>query len=85
MAENFDINTDRLVPDQQQASTMQQQAMMIQQLQQQLMQMQQALGMGAQQPKGQGTPPSPEARNILPDGSQVGGRESNLTSSRLRG
>jgi DNA primase len=85
MAENFEINTDKLVPDEQQANTMQQQQMMIQQLQQQLMQMQQALGMAQQQSKGQGTPPKAQTREMLPDGSSVGGREANLTASRFAG
>jgi hypothetical protein len=85
MAENFEINTDKLVPDEQQASTMQQQQMMIQQLQQQLMQMQQALGMAQQQPKGQGTPPRAQTREMLPDGSSVGGREANIANNRFAG
>ena len=79
-ARNLNGNVDRIVPERQQISTMEQQQQVIQQLQQQLMAM-----AGAMQPEGQGTPPNPESANLLPDGSQVGGRESNFVSPRPNG
>ena len=79
-ARNLNGNVDRIVPERQQISTMEQQQQIIQQLQQQLMAM-----AGAMQPEGQGTPPNPESANLLPDGSQVGGRESNFVSPRPNG
>lgn len=85
MAENFDINTDKLVPDEQGAHTMQQQQQMIQQLQMQLAQMQQALGMGQQQPRGQATPPNPQLPERYGDGSEAGGREGNMAVNRFTG
>jgi hypothetical protein len=85
MAENFDINTDKLVPDEQAAHTMVQQQQMIQQLQMQLQQLMQAVGVSQQQPKGQATPPNPELPRRLPDGMREGGREANLSASRFQG
>lgn len=80
-ARNLNGNVDRIVPDRQQLTTMEQQQQVIQQLQQQLL----ALTGGAQQTPGQGTPAAPQSQNILPDGSQVGGREGNLISARPNG
>jgi len=105
MAGNFDINTDRLVPDRDQISTMEQQAQMIQQLQQQVQQMGQIIQQGAsmlegaqqgggapQQPEMQnfadggrvrvGTPAKPQSRNMYGDGSEAGGRATNLITPR---
>ena len=83
-AQNLNTNPDRIVPDRQKMTTIQQQAQVIQQLQQQLMmlsgQMEQGQGQAPQQGGAQQAP-----RNMLPDGSQVGGRESNFMSPRPNG
>ena len=71
---NLNTNPDRIVPDRKTASQLQQQAMVIQQLQQQL------ASVSAPQ---QGPQQGPE--NILPDGSPVGGRDSNFVSPRPNG
>lgn len=90
-ARNLSGNVDRIVPDAQQMSVIQQQTQMIQQLQQQVAMMMQAGEMAMQgAPAGPGGPggnpgTTQKPRNILPDGSQVGGRESNLTSPRPNG
>lgn len=78
-AKNLNGNVDRIVPDRQQISTIQQQQQVIQQLQQQLQMIageMQAQGQGPQQPQQQ-------PKNMLPDGSQVGGREGNLMVNRM--
>lgn len=80
-ARNLNGNVDRIVPDSHQITTIEQQQQTIQQLQQQLL----AVTGAAQQASGQGTPAAPQAQNILPDGSQVGGREGNLISPRPNG
>jgi hypothetical protein len=80
-ARNLNGNVDRIVPDRQQISTIQQQQQVIAQLQQQL----QAIVGEMQQPGGQGMTQGPAPRNILPDGSQVGGREGNMMSPRPNG
>lgn len=80
-ARNLNGNVDNIVPERQQISTMEQQQQIIAQLQQELM----ALAGQMQQPQGQGTPAAPQSANILPDGSQVGGRESNFISARPNG
>lgn len=80
-ARNLNGNVDRIVPERQQITTIEQQQQTIQQLQQQLL----ALSGAAQQAPGQGTPAAPQSQNILPDGSQVGGREGNLMSPRPNG
>lgn len=84
-AKNLSGNVDRIVPDRKQISTIQQQQQIIQQLQEQLQMMagQMQGGMGA--PGGQGMTSSPAPRNMLPDGSQVGGREGNTMSPRPNG
>ena len=76
---NLNTNPDRIVPDRQTASQLQQQAMVIQQLQQQLAAM--AGQMAGPQQGPQLAPPE----NILPDGSPVGGRDSNFVSPRPNG
>lgn len=80
-AKNLNGNVDRIVPDRQQLSVMEQQQQVIAQLQQQLTQ----LVAGAGQGGGQATPAAPDSQNILPDGSQTGGRESNFMSARPNG
>ena len=76
-ARNLNTNPDRIVPDRPKASQMQQQAMVIQQLQEQLAML---TGQMAQEGGAQG--PQMQPKNMLPDGSQVGGRESNFVSPR---
>jgi hypothetical protein len=94
MAKNLNGNVDRIVPDRQQISTIQQQQQVIQQLQQQLQQLATAAvdaqkmarddSRNAQQQIAQQLPQA-QPRNILPDGSQVGGREGNTMSPRPNG
>lgn len=79
-AKNLNGNVDRIVPDREQISLIQQQQQTIQQLQQQLKTF---MGAAQEAMQGQGTPAAPQSRNILPDGSQVGGRESNLMANRI--
>ena len=80
-AKNLNGNVDRVVPDRQQISTVQQQQQVIAQLQQQL----QAIAGQMQQGGAPGMTQGPAPRNVLPDGSQVGGREGNLVSPRPNG
>jgi hypothetical protein len=81
-AKNLSGNVDRIVPDRQELSVVQQQQQTIAQLQEQL-----AMIMGEMQNAGaapgmtQGAAP----KNMLPDGSQVGGREGNMMSPRPNG
>ena len=81
-AKNLSGNVDRIVPDRQELSVVQQQQQTISQLQEQL-----AMIMGEMQNAGaapgmtQGAAP----KNMLPDGSQVGGREGNMMSARPNG
>jgi hypothetical protein len=77
-AKNLSGNVDRIVPDRKQISTIQQQQQIIAQLQQQL---QMIAGQMQAAPGGQGMTSSPAPKNILPDGSQVGGRETGNTMS----
>ncbi len=81
-ARNLSGNVDRIVPERAQLNVMQQQQQMIAQLQQQI-----AMLMGEGQPGTPGQPQQPMMRpkNMLPDGSQVGGRESNFVSARPNG
>jgi hypothetical protein len=81
MAKNLNANVDRIVPDRQQIGVMQQQQQVIQQLQQQL----QMLAGQMQQGGAPGMTQGPAPANILPDGSQVGGREGNTMSPRPNG
>lgn len=85
-AKNLSGNVDRIVPDRQYIGNLEQAQMMIQQLQMQLQQMAamtpeqvefQRDGSGAVTGASMKKP-----KNMLPDGSQVGGRESNYVSSR---
>ncbi len=69
MAENFDINTDKLVPDEGQISTMQQMQQMIQQLQ---MQLAEVTGQQPQQPSGQASQPRVDVPDRFGDGSTPG-------------
>jgi hypothetical protein len=80
-AKNLNGNVDRIVPDRQQISTIQQQQQVIAQLQQQL----QMVAGQMQQGGAPGMTQGPAPRNILPDGSQVGGREGNTMSPRPNG
>jgi hypothetical protein len=84
-AKNLSGNVDKIVPDGKQMSTMEQQQQVIAQLQQQLQMIMQQAGINPEAPPGQGPAPAPQGRNILPDGSQVGGRESNTVSPRPNG
>lgn len=85
-AKSLSGNIDKIVPDGHTLSVIQQQANVIQQLQMQIDTMMQAgematQAMGAPGGSTQGAKP----KNILPDGSQVGGRESNFMSPRPNG
>lgn len=80
-AQNLNQNPDRIVPDRAKLSQIQQQAAVIEQLQQQL-----AMIMG--QPQQQSGAPQQQQQapqNLLPDGSQAGGRQSNFVSPRPNG
>lgn len=79
-ARNLNGNVDRIVPDRQQISTIQQQQQIIAQLQEQLQMM-----AGQAQVEGAPNAPQMQSKNMLPDGSQVGGRESNIMSPRPNG
>lgn len=80
-ARNLSGNVDRIVPDRQQISTIQYQQNIINQLQEQLQML-----VGQMQAAGApSTPGAPAPKNMLPDGSQVGGRESNIMSPRPNG
>jgi len=81
-AKHLSGNIDRIVPDRQQLSVVQQQQQTIAQLQEQLAQiMGEMQNAGAMPGMTQGAAP----KNMLPDGSQVGGRESNMMSARPNG
>ena len=79
-ARNLSGNVDRVVPDRPTMSTISQQQQIIASLQQQLQML-----AGAMEQPGAAPAAAPRSRNILPDGSQVGGRESNFTSPRPNG
>jgi hypothetical protein len=80
-AKHLSGNVDRIVPDRQQISTIQQQQNMISELQGQL----QGIMGTLQAPAAPGMTQGPAPKNILPDGSQVGGREGNMMSPRPNG
>jgi hypothetical protein len=81
-AKNLSGNVDRIVPDRKELAVVQQQQQQIAQLQEQLaMIMGEIQGAGAAPGMTQGAAP----KNMLPDGSQVGGRESNMMSPRPNG
>lgn len=82
-ARNLNGNVDRIVPDRQTLSVMEQQQQTISQLQQQIEVMMGAANEVLNAPAG--AAPQQRPRNILPDGSQVGGREGNLMSPRPNG
>lgn len=85
-AKNLSGNVDRIVPDAPTLSVIQQQQQTIQQLQMQIETMMQAGDMAAQAMGPSGGPSNrAKPKNILPDGSQVGGRESNMMSPRPNG
>lgn len=84
-AKNLSGNVDRIVPDRKQISITEQQTQMIQQLQQQL---QMLMGQAPGAPGAPNAAPQQldmQPKNMLPDGSQVGGRESNMISPRPNG
>ena len=83
-AKNLSGNVDRIVPDRKQISTIQQQQQIIAQLQEQLAMIAGQMQQGAA-PGGQGMTSSPAPANLLPDGSQVGGRQGNTMSPRPNG
>ena len=83
-AKNLSGNVDRIVPDRKQISTIQQQQQIIAQLQEQLAMIAGQMQQGGA-PGGQGMTSSPAPKNMLPDGSQVGGREGNTMSPRPNG
>lgn len=81
-AKNLSGNVDRIVPDRKELAVVQQQQQQIVQLQEQLAQiMGEMQNAGAMPGMTQGAAP----KNMLPDGSQVGGRESNMMSPRPNG
>jgi methyl coenzyme M reductase subunit D len=84
-ARNLTGNVDRIVPDRNQLSTMQQQQQMIQQLQEQIAQLTGIGPDGKPIPQAPGMTQGPAPKNMLPDGSQVGGREGNMMSPRPNG
>lgn len=80
-ARNLSGNVDRIVPERSQLNVIQQQQQIITQLQQQL-----TMLMGEMQQPGAAPQQGPmRPKNMLPDGSQVGGRESNFVSARPNG
>jgi len=81
-AKHLSGNVDRIVPDRQQISTIQQQQNMIAELQGQL---QGIMGTLQGPPAAPGMTQGPAPKNMLPDGSQVGGREGNTMSPRPNG
>jgi hypothetical protein len=81
-AKHLSGNVDRIVPDRKQISTMEQQQQIIAQLQQQL---QAITGIGPDGKPLPGMTQGPAPKNMLPDGSQVGGREGNMMSPRPNG
>jgi hypothetical protein len=86
-AKHLSGNIDRIVPDRQQLSVVQQQQQTIAQLQEQLAAIMgelQNAGMAPGMPGG-GMTSGPAPKNMLPDGSQVGGREGNMMSPRPNG
>ena len=85
-AKHLSGNIDRIVPDRQQLSVVQQQQQTIAQLQEQLAAIMGELqnsGMAPEMAGGMTSGPAP--KNMLPDGSQVGGREGNMMSPRPNG
>ena len=84
-AKHLSGNVDRIVPDRKQISTMEQQQQIIAQLQQQLQALTGIGPDGKPLPQAPGMTQGPAPKNMLPDGSQVGGREGNMMSARPNG
>ena len=82
-ARNLTDNVDRIVPDRPTLSALQQLQQQNMQLQQQIQAMMGAANEVLNAPAG--ATPGPAPKNMLPDGSQVGGRESNFVSPRPNG
>jgi hypothetical protein len=87
-ARNLSGNVDRIIPDRKQVTVVEQQQQMIGQLQQQIQGI--VAGMQGATVNAGGSPQQPmqpqmDPKNMLPDGSQVGGRESNMISPRPNG
>ena len=84
-ARNLSGNVDRIVPSRKQVGTIQQQQQMIAELQGQIAQLMGVGPDGQPLPQQPGMTQGPAPKNMLPDGSQVGGRESNMMSARPNG
>ena len=84
-AKHLSGNVDRIVPDRKTVGTIQQQQQMIAELQGQIAQLMGVGPDGQPLPQQQGMVQGPAPKNILPDGSQVGGREGNMMSARPNG
>jgi hypothetical protein len=84
-AKHLSGNVDRIVPDRKTVGTIQQQQQMIAELQGQIAQLMGVGPDGQPLPQQQGMVQGPAPKNILPDGSQVGGREGNTMSPRPNG
>jgi hypothetical protein len=85
-AKHLSGNIDRIVPDRKQIGTIQQQQQMIAELQQQIATIMGVGPDGKPLPQGPGgMTQGPAPKNMLPDGSQVGGREGNMMSARPNG
>ena len=80
-ARNLSGNVDRIVPARQTMSVVQQQQQQIAQLQAQIQAMMGAANEVLNAPVG--GPQGPAPKNMLPDGSQVGGREGNMMVNRV--
>lgn len=80
-ARNLAGNVDRIVPARQTMTVVQQQQQQIMQLQQQIEAMMGAANEVLNAPAGATQGPAP--KNMLPDGSQVGGREGNMMVNRM--
>lgn len=84
-AKNLSGNVDRIVPSRKQVGTIQQQQQTITELQGQIAQLMGVGPDGQPLPQQPGMTQGPAPKNMLPDGSQVGGRESNMMSPRPNG
>ena len=84
-AKNLSGNVDRIVPDRKTVGTIQQQQQMIAELQGQIAQLMGVGPDGQPLPQQPGMMQGPAPKNMLPDGSQVGGREGNMMSARPNG
>jgi hypothetical protein len=84
-AKNLSGNVDRIVPSRQQLSVVEQQQQQIVQLQEQLSMIVGEMQNAGITPGAPGMTQGPAPKNMLPDGSQVGGREGNMMSPRPNG